>query len=259
MSMPRSRKPRVRSRRLRGLVFRLAAVLIGLTPFVLAEAVLAILDVGRPTYQDDPFVGFSKVHPLFVPNEDGTRYEIAPSRQKFFRPESFAAQKGTNEFRIFCLGGSTVQGRPFAVETSLSTWLELSLQAADPDREWEVVNCGGVSYASYRLVPILEEVLGYQPDLVILYTGHNEFLEDRTYSHIKYLPGMVARPCQLVCRTRTYTLLHEGHLRLGGRPVQATAEGRPILGPETDAMLEYQGGLEQYHRDEKWRRDVIEH
>ena len=31
--------------------------------------------------------------------------------------------------------------------------LELSLRAARPEREWDVINCGGVSYASYRLVP----------------------------------------------------------------------------------------------------------
>ena len=80
-------------------------------------------------------------------------------------------------------------GRPYTVETAFSSWLQLFLQYADPSKKWEVVNCGGVSYASYRLVPILEEVLeNYTPDLVILYTGQNEFLEDRTYAHLKNLP-----------------------------------------------------------------------
>jgi len=241
------------------LVFRLAAVMIGLTPFVLAEAGLAILDWGRPDHEDDPFVGFSAVYPLFVPSEDGTRYEIAPSRRTFFRRDSFATKKGADEFRIFCLGGSTVQGRPFAIETAFTTWLEINLQAADPQHDWEVVNCGGVSYASYRLVPILKEVFGYDPDLIIVYTGHNEFLEDRTYSHIKHLPPIVARPSELVARTRTYTLLRRAYLQLRGRPDAAAAEKRPVLGPENDAMLEHPGGLQQYHRDEKWRRDVIEH
>ena len=47
-----------------------------------------------------------------------------------------------------------------------------------------MINCGGVSYASYRLGPILDEVLGYEPDLIMLYTGHNEFLEARTYPRL---------------------------------------------------------------------------
>jgi len=256
---PSDAKPTARRRRWRGLLFRLAAVIIGLTPLLLAEGLFAILDWGRPDYGEDPFVGFSAVYPLFVPSDDGTRYEIPPSRQMFFRPDSFAAEKGPDEFRIFCLGGSTVQGRPFAIETSFTTWLEINLQAADPKRHWEVVNCGGVSYASYRLVPILQEVLGYEPDLIILYTGHNEFLEDRTYGHIKHLWPIVARPCELASRTRTVTLLRRGYLRLRGGADQTATLGRPVLGPETDAMLEYRGGLEQYQRDEKWRRDVIAH
>ena len=251
-------KRRGRSRWLRGLVFRLAAVTIGLVPFVAAEAVFALLDWGSPTYREDPFVGFLAVHPLFVLNQEGTRYEVAPSRLAYFRPDSFARRKGPNEFRIFCLGGSTVQGRPFAIETSFTTWLELGLEAADPGRRWEVVNCGGVSYASYRLVPILEEVLGYEPDLVILYTGHNEFLEDRTYAHVKYMPQVVARPYELVLQTRTYTLLREGYVRLRAG-WEEVPDNRPMLESEVDAMLDYRGGLEQYHRDEKWRRDVIEH
>lgn len=233
--------------------------MLGLVPFVAAEATFALLDWGRPTYRDDPFVGFHAVHPLFVLNEDQTRYEIAPSRLDYFRPDSFAQEKAPSEFRIFCLGGSTVQGRPFAIETSFTTWLELSLRAADPNRAWEVVNCGGVSYASYRLVPILEEVLDYEPDLIVVYTGHNEFLEDRTYAHVKYMPQLVARPCELVLRTRTYTLLREAFVGLRGPSDEAARDGRPVLKTEVDAMLEYRGGLEQYHRDDKWRRDVIEH
>ena len=204
-------------------------------PFVIAEVLLTVLDWGRPSYGDDPFAGFRAVHPLFVVNEEGTRYEIAKSRLDYFRPESFAREKRPHEFRIFCLGGSTVQGRPFAIETSFTTWLELGLQAGQPDRQWEVVNCGGVSYASYRLVPILEEVLGYQPDLIVIYTGHNEFLEDRTYAHIKRMPEIVARPCELVAGTRTFTLVREGCLRLRGGD-EATKEGRPTLAAEVDAI-----------------------
>ena len=247
------------TRRVRGLVFRIAAILLGFSPFVLAEAILVALDWGRPDYSSDPFVGFHDVQPLFVPSEDGTRYEISPSRQGFFRPDSFSTRKPDNEYRIFCLGGSTVQGRPFGIETSFTTWLELALQAADATRKWEVVNCGGVSYASYRLVPVLDEVLGYRPDLIVVYTGHNEFLEDRTYRQIKRIPKILARPCGFLARTRTSNLLRQGYVRLKGGHDRADSLDRPTLRTEVDAMLEYEGGLAQYHRDDKWRRDVIQH
>jgi hypothetical protein len=241
----------------RRVAFRLAAILLGLAPLVAAEGLFRLLDWGRPTYRDDPFVGFSAVRPLFIRSEDGSRWEIAPSRRMFFRPASFPAAKAPGTYRIFCLGGSTVLGHPFAVETSFTTWLQIDLEAADPDRRWEVINCGGISYASYRLVPILEEVLRHEADLVIVYTGHNEFLEDRQYAPIRDLPRAVAWPWELLLQTRTYNLLRAGYERLAGP--QDAPEGRPILGPEADAMLDWQGGFDRYHRDERLREGVIRH
>ena len=259
--MARNPEPTPPSRR-RAILFRLAAVALGLTPFLVLEGVLWCFGAGMPRYDHDPFIGFRAVHPLFVLSDDGRRYQIAESRLDFFRPDSFAAEKAPDTFRIFCLGGSTVQGRPFAIETSFPTFLELSLQAAEPERHWEVVNCGGVSYASYRLVPILEEVLQHAPDLIVLCTGHNEFLEDRTYGHVKQMPAILAWPAELLAKTRTYHLLQQfGKNAPAGSPLGRGPQHsrRPILPSEVDAILEYRDGLDKYHRDEKWRSDIKEH
>jgi lysophospholipase L1-like esterase len=238
-------------------LFRLAAVALGLAPFVLVEFLFVALDWGRPDLSSDPFVGFHGTRPLFVLNEDTDRYEIPASRQAFFCPDSFTRRKGETEFRIFCLGGSTVQGRPFAIQTSFTTWLELSLRAAFPNREWQVVNCGGVSYASYRLAPILEEVLPYEPDLIIVYTGHNEFLEDRSYRNLKRLPTAIAEPYAWISATRSFNLLRQGYLRIREEDDQAIV--KPTLRTEVDAMLDYRNGLADYHRDPAWRSGTIEH
>lgn len=244
--------------RLRAVSFRFAAVLLGLAALLVVELTLGLLGWGDPQLADDPFVGFRSTRPLFVSNDAQDVYEIASNRLEFFRPESFSATKAPDEFRIFCLGGSTVQGRPFAIETSFTTWLELSLQAIDSSRRWQVVNCGGVSYASYRLMPILEEVMKYQPDLVILYTGHNEFLEDRTYDHIKRRPAPLAAVIDAASRFRIFTLLRARVLALTG-DVSQPPEDRPVLKEEVEALLDYQGGLKRYHWDEPWRRGVVEH
>ena len=222
------------------------------------EGVCVLCDWGRPSLHDDPFVGFESVRPLFVLNEAEDRWEIPRSRQTYFRPESFAAKKGPDEFRIFCIGGSTVQGRPFAVETAFSTWLEMNLDVAEPSREWETVNCGGVSYASYRLTPILEETLRHEPDLIILYTGHNEFLEERAFEHVKGRGTMINGSLHVASRLRTFTLMREGYLRLRGESSDAPPPGRAILPEEVDALLDYRGGLEAYHRDDAHRQGVVD-
>ena len=240
---PRSGNPRRRS------LFRFAAVLIGLSPLFIAEATLRVVGWQPAGEVDDPYIGFDEIHPLFVLNAEGDRYEIAQNRLAYFQPDVFSKEKDANGYRIFVLGGSTVQGRPFSTETSFTTWLKLSLQAADPNRKWEVVNCGGVSYASYRLLPILQEVLNYQPDLIILYTGHNEFLEDRTFEHIKQTPQAVARIHGMMSSSRAYSLCR-GLLS----PASAHEERLPS---EVQAILDYEGGLAKYHRNNQWRNFVI--
>ena len=128
------------------------SILIAIFPFFIAETVIRLS--GMPieeSVDSDPWVDLQQLEPLFVKNEAGDRWIIPNSRSNFFCEASFSATKTPHTRRIFVLGGSTVQGRPFATETSFSTWLRLKLEASDPKTTFEVVNCGGVSYASYRI------------------------------------------------------------------------------------------------------------
>lgn len=260
--MPASPTARIQRRWTTRILFRLAAVVIGLSPLLVAEMICRANGWGLVGEASDPFVGFASERPLFTLNEATNRYEIDRSRQAYFRPDSFAADKGEREFRIFCLGGSTVQGRPYAIETSFTTWLELNLRGADGRRDWRVVNCGGVSYASYRLAPIMRELLAHQPDLFVVYTGHNEFLEDRTYQSVKHTPQLIAQLHGWSSRWQFYNLCRSTWLTSVAtsdtRAAQA-ASGQPRLKLEVDALLDYRGGLDDYHRNDAWHRDVAAH
>jgi lysophospholipase L1-like esterase len=243
--------------RRRKWLFRIAAVLVGLLPILVLEAALRLAGLPAPDELYDPWITFEQVQPLFEIDEAGEHYVIAQSRRTFFAESGFRARKDPGSFRIFCLGGSTVQGRPYQPPTAFSQWLQLNLQAAEPSRQWEVVNCGGVSYASYRLVPILEEVLGHDPDLVILYTGHNEFLEDRSYGDYRQPSGLTRVSQQVVSRLRTVALARRGWLALRGEPT--TRSPPETLPSEVHARLDEEGGLALYQRDDAWRRQVIDH
>ena len=246
----------------RAILFRALAILLAFTPFLAAEVILRACGIGQPDLHDDLYVGFSHVNPLFELDQSGERYEIARSRQQHFVPDSFAARKAPDVFRIFCIGDSTVQGNPWSIETSFTTWLKLNLKAADRSRRWEVVNCGGISYASYRMVPILEEILQYQPDLIIVHCSHNEFLEDRTYGDLGRRPSALMklhsqvsqlRICN-VLRAATWSTMH------GSSSSAARANtNRTVLANEVQALLDHQGGLEFYHHDANWQRGVIAH
>jgi len=244
-------------------LFRLASVLCGLSLFGVIELFCAAADWGGAVAGEDPFVGFTSIRPLFERTPAGDLFHTSPARQRFFRDVSFSAKKPSGEFRIFVFGGSTVQGNPFSIETSFPTYLQIALHQAYPSRSWKVVNCGGVSYASYRLVPVMQECLNYQPDLFVFCEGHNEFLEDVSYAEVRQTPVVVQQGYSLLSRLRSFRLLQQAVRR----PLLSAAfemprigePGKPLLHGEVDTLLDHDGGLEAYHRDDQHAGTVHQH
>ncbi|MCA9190362.1 MAG: hypothetical protein KDB03_01315 [Planctomycetales bacterium] len=215
------------------------------------------LDLPRVPPPIDPYVDLHALEPLFVADDTGHVMSIGKSRLNLFRPASFAKTKDPKTFRIFALGGSTTQGEPYSTESSFPKWLELGLQTAVPDRRVEVINCGGLSYASYRVLAILREILQYEPDLVVVYTGHNEFLEKRTYADVHQSDSLWSRSLRSVARLHMVQLVDS----MAGFRAERATPPRAVMSKEVDALLDYSGGLEQYRRSEMeaWRPGVVVH
>ena len=236
---------------------RILAIGFGLLLLTVLEGAFRLLDLDKGETPADPFVGFSAIEPLFALNPRTNHYETAPEREHFFVKHSFHRAKPQNTYRIFAFGGSTVQGRPYSIETAFPKWLQLNLELAFPEKSFEVINCGGISYASYRLLPIMNECLSYDPDLFILCSGHNEFLESRTYRTIKPLAKPLGGLVKAIRQLATYRFLDEAYRKARGN--SSDKPGKTILKKEVDALLDYRRGLEAYHRDRKWHWGVISH
>ncbi len=228
----------------RSLGFRACAILLGLLPFVIAESTLRLL--GLPTNQqtNDPYLDCRELEPLFKSDSDGNLH-IPAERMRLFAPAEFSRIKALNTRRVFSLGGSTTQGEPYGPPTAFSAWLRINLEMIDPSRNWEMVNCGGLSYASYRVLPILREVLSYDPDLIVIYCGQNEFLEARELSGWKKTPTLVARIASTLSRLRIVQFTTSIVM-----PTSSTDQDHRTtrLKREVDALLDERGGLEKYHR-----------
>ena len=221
------------------------------------ESALALVGVKSPLATHDPFVGFAANVPLFV--EDPASSDVGVlvtslNKLDYFNAQRFHRQKPNGAYRVFCLGGSTTYGRPYNDATSFCGWLRELLPAAAPATQWEVINAGGVSYASYRVAAVMEELTAYQPDLFVIYTGHNEFLEERTYGDLRSVSPVLLKISTALAHTRTYGLLQ----RLLDSSPRQEADRHQLPG-EVDAILDRTVGPASYHRDDARHKDVLEH
>jgi tetratricopeptide (TPR) repeat protein len=229
--------------------------------FVLLEAALAIAGVEPVLYRKDPFVGFSSNIPLFVEEQraGGQHWLVtASNKTEWFNAQRFPRDKPPNTVRIFSVGGSTTYGRPYTDLASFSGWLREMLPTADPSRRWEVINAGGISYASYRVAALLEELAHYEPDVFLIYTGHNEFLERRTYGSMLDAPGALTAAGGLLSRTRIYAAGATMLAAISHSPAPSAAKPA-MLQPEVDTILDHSIGPTQYKRDDTLRRKILTH
>jgi tetratricopeptide (TPR) repeat protein len=235
----------------RKVVFAVLTVVIF---FGLVELVLALAGVRPVLVEEDPYVGFSSSIDLFRSTADGARLETATNKLAWFNHQVFPASKPAGTVRVFTLGGSTTYGRPFEDTTSFSGWLRAYLRSVDPTTRWEVINAGGISYASYRVATLMKELVEYEPDVFIIYSGNNEFLEKRTYGElIEEAPAL----------TRTRLLLQHSRLWALGRRIagsrQQRARLRYELSGEVEELLDSSAGLDYYHRDTEFSERVFDH
>jgi len=83
--------------------------------------------------------------------------------------------------RIFCLGGSTTAGYPYNTlpqyncHASFPNYLRAILQYNKNMPDLEILNAGCNALNSFNILQVFKDLIKYHPDIVIVYTGHNEF------------------------------------------------------------------------------------
>ncbi len=89
--------------------------------------------------------------------------------------EIFEVRKSPQTFRVFCLGESTMYGYPFPSNITAPRFLKDRLTTLFPDKNIEVINLGIPAVSSSVVLDLVKQVVRYNPDLLIIYSGHNEF------------------------------------------------------------------------------------
>jgi tetratricopeptide (TPR) repeat protein len=130
-----------------------------------------------PTERDDPYMGFPGTSPLFRVERaaDGSEvYSRSPNKDSY-RAASFPVEKPPREFRVFCVGGSSVRSDAFMnPDASFPHLLEIYLTSLLIDKVPRVINAGGGGAGSIQNLEVVREVLHDQPDLLVIYPEGGE-------------------------------------------------------------------------------------
>lgn len=156
--------------------FRLILVAIPILFFVLLEAGLRLSGFGHsyPLFITDPSQpGFYVVNPNVI-----NRYFAKPEMAPPVKIEStyFTQQKRPDALRVVVQGESTTAGYPYGLGASLAGMLQQRLQHQYPDRYVEVIQTAMSAVNSYTLLDFTDEIIKIQPDVVVIYAGHNEYV-----------------------------------------------------------------------------------
>ncbi len=150
-------------------------------PLLVIEGTVRLLGWASPR---DPYISFGRTTSFFSDfKEDGTAYKVVNGRDLYRERElTFSRDKPNGAVRIFFVGGSASAGWPHPDGETYTDYLESALYRAFPDREIEILNISAHAYAAYRVRLIVDEILAFQPDLIVIYSGNNEFVEQRQYA-----------------------------------------------------------------------------
>ena len=172
--------------------------------------------------REDPFRGFSGMISVF--ERDGDVYRTQPRHLETFNEQTFLTTKPPNGFRIFCLGGSSSHGFPWGAESAFTDIAGDALAVSHPALRVEAVNVSGVSYAMHRLNIVAEELLACDPDVLIIYSGHNEFVEPAFVDALKRRGAARTRIEYGLAHSRLYAAMQSVMQRTEDKHADANTE-----------------------------------
>ncbi|MBM3321373.1 MAG: tetratricopeptide repeat protein [Candidatus Eisenbacteria bacterium] len=244
---------------------KLLLILFGVGIVFLAEGVLRLAGVGgrNSLYVRDTD---SRGRRVFVANESLNRrlfFPVTGERSNFPRPQLpyavFPVEKDARAFRVFVVGASSVAAMPYAPNASFAAFLREALAEAMPDRRVEGINTSMTAVSSYQIADWVDEILDrYDPDLVVVYTGHNEF-----YGVLGAGSSMsvgsnrsVARLFLHVQKTSLYSLV-AGFIEKARRPPDEARMAQPFESLTRDRAIRLESEL---HRsvERNFRRNLEE-
>lgn len=234
-------------------LFLTLTLLAPLLLFALAEGTLRIAGIGAR-------------EPLFVPVASAPGY-LQPNEaviQRFFPDprlaprvaidtQWFPARKAEGTFRIVVQGESSAAGFPYGRWASPAALLQQRLQRQYPGRTIEVINTAMAAVTSYVLLDFADEIVAQQPDAIVIYTGHNEYLGVGGVgsSYVSARSPMLARTVAALRHLHLYRALEKLVSSAGAAPPpESNADGTLMSRVARERSIPYGSALYQQGVDQ---------
>ncbi|MEW6078380.1 MAG: tetratricopeptide repeat protein [Thermodesulfobacteriota bacterium] len=171
------------------------------------------------------------------------------------RLQPILTPKPENAFYIFVSGGSAPGGFPYSGRVAFPQWLQSGLEAVYPDLSFHVVNAALPGITINTVAAVVLEMLAYQPDAVVIYSGNNEQRNLNEGTTVFRNTDVGSRLLRLCWNLRSFQVLH--YLIVGRRPsfdwkfavAGPENKGAPRSADELPYLLEkYTAGLKEIFR-----------
>ncbi len=146
-----------------------------------------------------------------VDPENSSMIRTNPECLNLFHDQQFPQKKKKESLRVFSLGGSSTYGWGMeqGLEKSFVNVFKNEFSTKFPEKEIEVINGGGIGYGSFRTVVLMKDLIQYQPDLFLIYAGHNEFWEYPIYNELYKKELGVLKLSHLLSKLKIWTFLRD--------------------------------------------------
>ena len=237
----------------RTVLFKVISILLPFLMLFILEMSLRLFHYG---YDTSLFIEHPRDQRYLVLNPHASRkYFTDPAMAPSGNSEPFKKIKDENTCRIFVLGESTTIGYPYFHNGSFHRWLQYRLMRTFPGRSFEIINLSVTAVNSYTVLGFAKELVDYQPDAMLIYSGHNEYYGTLGVASTSRLSGnrTLIRLMLTLRRLRLTQLLTNGYRKLMGlfRPA-ANYSGETLMQVMVaDAHIPYgsvvyQRGLDQF-------------
>lgn len=219
----------------------LFCVAVFLAP-ALAESFLHLRRGAPPSEAetDDFHFRYVEIHDKFFATQSAPDREMhRVSKRTRVTSQRFLVRKASTTRRIFVLGGSVAV--PFA--NNRATRFKSMLSDALPGLKIEIIGAGVPAYDSYRVSLVHQEIMNYDPDLIIILSGNNEM-----YSPVR-LNLFAYRGNRILRRLWTYRALQRRVRKLLDR----SPEWRPPEIARSRRLAEYENNIRSMVRSAKRR------